>query len=235
MIDELDLSQEKKWFYDTKAKEVIKNLTKLNMNGVFVADRGEALSTAMGMIPPGASIGRGNSISVDQVGVFEALVERGQNKIIDFLYTTPAHYMSFPPEGSYRLEREVFFADVFISGTNAITLDGKLVNTDGVGNRVAPMIFGPRKVIIIVGANKIVKDLEEAHQRIHHVAAPINNMRHHLKGHFDTTDLACVKTGKCVDCKSPARSCRFTAIIEGSLPDKKDRIHVIIVGEELGI
>lgn len=136
MIDELDLRQEKKWFYETKAKEVIKNLIKLNMNGV--------------------------------------------------------------------------------------------------GNRVAPMIFGPHKVII-VGANKIVKDLEEAHQRIHHVATPINNMRHYLKGHFDTTDLACVKTGKCVDCKSPARSCRFTAIIEGSLPDKKDRIHVIIVGEELGI
>lgn len=235
MIDELDLSQEKKWFYETKAKEVIGNLTKLNMNGVFVADRNEALATAMALIPPGASIGRGNSISVDQVGVFEALEKRGQNKIIDFLYTTPAHYASYPPEESYRLEREVFFADIFISGTNAITLDGKLVNTDGVGNRVAPMIFGPRKVIIIISANKIVKNLEEAHYRIHNVAAPINSMRHHLKGHFDTTGLACVKTGKCVDCKSPVRACRFTTIIEGNLPDMKDRIHVIIVGEALGI
>jgi hypothetical protein len=236
VIDENDLSQEKKWFYEVKAKEVIKNLLKHNVNGQYVPSCKEALAAVMEMIPPGATVGRGNSISVNQVGVFEEIARRGQNKIIEFLYTTPENYAAYTPDESYRIEREVFFAEVFISGTNAITLDGKLVNTDGIGNRVAPMAFGPRKVIIIAGVNKIVRDLDEALFRIHNVAAPLNGMRHYLKHHFtEITELACVKTGKCVDCSHPARMCRCTVIIEGSDALQKGRINVVLVGEELGL
>ncbi len=236
MIDETDLTREKQWFYDVKVKKVIKNLSMRNMNGQYVPGRKEALAAVMEMIPPGATVGRGGSISVDQVGVFEELSKRGQNRIIEFVhiasYEPPVH----TPEESYRIEREVFSADVFLSGTNAITLDGTLVNTDGIGNRVAPMIFGPKKVIIVAGVNKIVRNLDEALNRVHNVAAPLNGMWHHLKHNFpETAELPCVKTGKCVDCNHWGRICRCTGIIDGSDFRQKGRINVVLVGEELGL
>ncbi len=123
-----------------------------------------------------------------------------------------------------------------LSAISAITLDGRLVSIDGNGNRVAAMIYGPRKVICVVGVNKIVKDVDEALERIHHYAAPINNKRHYLNNHVpEFIDLPCVKTGTCVDCKHPFRVCNYTMIIEGAMPQHRGRINVVLVGEELGI
>ena len=236
MIDETDLTLERQWFYDNKVKQVLKNLSKRNMCGQYVPGRKEALAAVMEMIPPGATVGQGNSISVQQVGVFEELIRRGQNEIIEYIYVASYDPPVHTPEESYRIEREVFTADVFLSGTNAITLKGTLVNTDGIGNRVAPMIFGPKKVIIVAGVNKIVRDLDEALDRVHNIAAPLNGMRHHLKHNFpETAELPCVKTGKCVDCTHPGRMCRSTGIIEGSDFRQKGRINVVLVGEELGL
>jgi hypothetical protein len=236
MVDETDLSQERKWFYEVRARAVMNNLLKRNMNGQYVASRREALSAVMEMIPPGATIARGDSISVEQVGVLEELLKRDQNKLIDPIRKDENGSFVYNSDERYRLEREAFFADIFITGTNAITLDGKLVSTDGIGNRVSPMIFGPKRVIVVAGANKIVKDVDEALARIHELAAPLNAMRHYLKHNAaQFGDLPCVKAGTCVDCSHTARICRYTVIIEGSDTLHKGRINVVLVGEELGI
>jgi hypothetical protein len=110
------------------------------------------------------------------------------------------------------------------------------VSTDAVGNRVAPVIFGPEKVVLVIGANKIVKDSESAYLRIHETAAPINAKRHAIKHHRpEFGKLPCVVTGNCTDCNSDWRICRYTVIIEGSLLPQKGRINVVLVGDELGI
>jgi hypothetical protein len=115
--------------------------------------------------------------------------------------------------------------DFFVTGTNAITLDGKLVNLDGLGNRVAGICFGPKKVILVVGLNKVAPDLESAIARVKHHAAPINAIRLNRA-------TPCVETGLCIDCKSPERICYMWSIIEGHM--LAGRIHVKLVGEDLG-
>jgi hypothetical protein len=112
-----------------------------------------------------------------------------------------------------------------IGSTNAITLDGRLVNLDGMGNRVAAMAFGPKKVILVVGVNKVAADLQSAIARVKHYAAPVNNIRFGFKN-------PCVETGLCADCRSPERICNIWSTIEGQMV--KDRIHVKLVGECLG-
>jgi len=139
-------------------------------------------------------------------------------------------------EERLNLMRRVFSSDVYVIGTNAVTLDRKLVNTDGYGNRVAAMIFGPKKVIVVVGTNKIVKGVDEALKRIREVCAPINATRHAVKHHRSQfLELPCVKTGICTDCNHPWRICHHTTIIEGVSERRRGHINVIIVGESLGI
>lgn len=236
MMDEKDLSQEKKRYYEVRAKSVIKSLLKREINGQYAASRPEALNAVMEMIRPGATVARGDSVSVDQVGVMEEIIKRAQNKIINPLIRNADGNFTYDSHERHRLEREAFFADVFISSTNAITLDGKLVSIDGHGNRVSAMICGPNKVIIVVGANKIVKDVDEALARIHNVATPVNAIRHSLKHNMpEGQDLPCVKVGYCVDCNHPAKPCQYTVIIEGSGIMDKGRLNVVLIGEELGI
>jgi hypothetical protein len=236
MIDEKDLNQEKKWYYETRARSVIKNLLKRDINSKYAASRQEALAVVMEMIPPGVTVARGDSISVDQVGVPEELVKLNRNRLINPVERDQRGSFVYSTEDRYRLEREVFYADVFITSTNAITLDGKLVSIDGHGNRVSAMIFGPKSVIFIAGINKIVSDVDEALARIHNIAAPMNAMRHYLKHNMpEGSDLPCVKLGYCVDCYHPEKPCRYTVIIEGSGSMDKARLNVVLVGEELGI
>lgn len=236
MVDETDISQEKMLFYRVRAENVIKNLKKRHINGLYAADRSEALAAAMAMIPMGAVVARGDSISVEQVGLLDELRKRGQNKVIDFFQRNADGSPMVKLEDRQLMEQESFDADIFITGTNAITLDGKMVNTDGIGNRVALMIHGPRKVILIIGANKIVNNEEEARQRIRDIAAPLNAIRHYTKHNMTNLgSLPCVLTGRCVDCSSEARICRYTVIIEGADIIHKGRINVILVGEELGL
>ena len=129
------------------------------------------------------------------------------------------------PEESLGLRRKGMTADVMIASSNAITLDGKLVNLDGMGNRVAAMTFGPKKVILVVGMNKVAPDLDSAMARVKHYAGPVNAIR---LGHNNP----CVENGLCSDCKSPQRICNMWSIIEGHMI--KGRIHVKLVGENLG-
>ncbi|MFC2002931.1 lactate utilization protein [Chloroflexota bacterium] len=236
MIDETDISQERKWLHKERARVVVNNLQERNINGQYVSNRQEALSAVLGMIPPGAIVARGDSLSCDQVGVTPELIKRNQNRLIDPFERDADGSFVAEAEDRGRMQRETFFADIFITGTNAITLDGKLVSTDGLGNRVSAMIFGPKKVIVVVGVNKIVKAANEALERIHGVAAPMNAKRHYLKHNRpEFGDLPCVRAGRCVDCNHDWRICRYTVIIEGTMIREKGRINVVLVGEELGI
>ncbi len=236
MIDETDLSQELRWFYEERSKRVVAKLQKMNVNAIYTPTRDQALAVVMGMIPEGAKVARGDSISVDQVGVIDELKKRNRNEIIDPFERDAEGRTILKGKERYHAQRMAFLADVFITGANAITLDGKVVSTDAVGNRVAPVIFGPEKVVLVIGANKIVSDLESALRRVREIAAPINAKRHALKHHVpEFGQLPCAVTGVCTDCNHEWRICRYTIIIEGSMLREKGRINVVLVGEELGI
>ncbi len=237
MISETDLSIEMEWFYEERAGVVVKNLQKRNINAQYVSTRAEALAAVLEMIPEGAKVVRADSVTVDQVGIIEALKKRNKNKLVDpFEREADGSLVPEVQKNREEMQREAFSADVFLAGTNAITLDGKLVNTDGGGNRVSAMIFGPEKVIVVAGVNKIVKDVDEALERIRAVAAPINIKRHFMKHENpELGQLPCVKTGRCADCNNDWRACNYTVIIEGAMISEKGRINVVLVCEELGL
>ena len=226
-----------RWFYEQRAQITVNSFQKKNMNAQYVSSREEALTAVLGMIPPGATVARGDSVTIDQIGIIPELKKRRQNRLIDPLERAADGSFVIPElEKRREVAKEAFSADIFLVGTNAVTLDGKLVNTDGFGNRVSPMIFGPEKVIVIAGVNKIVKDLNEALERIRNVAAPMNAKRHYLKHHAPHFgDLPCVRAGSCVDCKHDWRICNYTVIIEGVMVHEREPINVVLVGEELGI
>ncbi len=178
------------------------------------------------MIPEGSIVGFGDSVTLSQIGLVEAL-EKG-----NYTFLNPWE-KGITVEEQTKRQRQAFISDVFVTGTNALTLDGKIVNVDALGNRVAAMLFGPDKVIIVVGINKIVENLEEALERIKKKAAPLNVIRH---PEFDPMP-PCGLTGECVDCSSPWRICNKTVIIERQFDNYKHKrvITVVIVGEELGL
>lgn len=129
------------------------------------------------------------------------------------------------PDEDFQIRREALMTDVFLASTNALTIDGVIVNTDGIGNRVAGMIFGPKHVILVAGINKIVKDVDEAIWRIKNISTPMNAHRLGL-------NTPCAKVGYCVNCSSNVSICRVTTIIEYK-PSKTD-FTIILVNEELG-
>jgi hypothetical protein len=236
MVDETDMSREMAWFYEERARMAINNLAKRNINAQYVKDRQEAKTVILDMIPPGTFVARADSVSLDQIGIVPELLKRNNSRFLYPLEKDANGHFLHDAEQRKKLEREAFGADVFLTGTNTVTIDGKLVNIDGHGNRVAAMIAGPTRVIIVAGVNKLVQNVDEALERIHRLCAPVNAKRHVLK-HEESKfgDLPCVKTGKCTDCMHKWRICRYTVIIEGAMSGDKDRLNVVLVGEELGI
>lgn len=223
------LRKGKSWLHEKLARKAIANLEKNNMPAWFVSSREEALAKVISLIPEGSSIGLGDSVTVEEAGILDFLRregKKGKYRLFD-RYRKGITTEDVEDDGFNKYR--ALTADIFLTGTNAITLDGKLVNIDGAGTRVAPLIFGPKKVIVVVGVNKLVRDADEGIRRIKEVAAPINAKRH---GH---EELPCVMTGKCNDCNSPQRICNYTVIVEKAGSMYKGRINVVIVGEELGI
>lgn len=163
----------------------------------------------------------GDSMTLQAVGVLDEL---RNDPAIDFLETFDKSVSR--PEIIER-RRKAFLTDLFLTGTNAVTETGMLVNLDQVGNRVAALTFGPRHVVITVGRNKIVADLDEAMKRIKDYAAPVNAMRH------PDLKTPCVKTSFCMDCRSPDRICNTWVITEKSYPP--GRIKVILINQEMGL
>ena len=201
------------------AEGIIENLKKRRMEGSYSATTDKAKEEVLAMIPEGAKVYRSGSMTTTDMGLWEAIAQLPGVDVLD------PYQAELSPEEGLEVRRRGLTADIMITSSNAITLDGKLVNLDGMGNRVAPLTFGPEKVILVVGMNKVVPDLETAIARVKHYAAPINATRLGLKN-------PCVKTGLCADCRSPQRICNMWSIIEGHMI--KDRIHVKLIGENLG-
>jgi len=206
------------WHNDTFGEKVVKALEKNNFQAHYVANRAAATEKVFSLIPAGCTIGVGGSWTLKELNIPEQLEKKG-HEVFD--HNKPGLTM----DESMALRRKELSCDVFITGTNAVTLDGQLVNTDGSGNRVAAMSFGPKKVVVVVGVNKIVSDLDAAMERIELFAAPINNKR------LDRPN-PCTVTGVCMDCQGPARICNITTILHKKPPTME--FHVVIVGEELG-
>jgi hypothetical protein len=201
------------------AKKIIAQLDKRGMEGSYAVSAAQAREEIIAMIPRGATVYRCGSMSAVSMDLWQGIAKIPGVEIIDPF--KPG--LSF--EDSLEPRRKGLMADVMITSTNAITLDGKLINLDGLGNRVAAMIFGPQKVILVVGMNKVVPDLESAIARVKHYSAPVNAVRMNVK-------TPCAESGICSDCKTPARFCNIWSIIEGQRI--KGRIHVKLVGENLG-
>ena len=201
------------------AEKLINKLEKRRMEGSYAATAAKAKEEVIAMITPGASVFRCGTMTAGETGLWESITELPEVKLID-----PYEPGILPEEGLARRQQGMT-ADFMIASSNAVTLDGKLVNLDGMGNRVAAMAFGPKKVILMVGMNKVTPDLESAMAKVKHYAAPVNNIRLGLKN-------PCVETGLCSDCKSPTRICNMWSIIEGHMIEK--RIHVKLIGESMG-
>jgi L-lactate utilization protein LutB len=208
-------------FKDIYFKRCQLALTALKANGfeVIYADNSkEALDKVMFLIPKEAKVGIGGSVTVRDIGLVEAIEK--QNNTIFMDWGKPIELKE-----KLKVRKESLTSDVYLTSSNAITLQGQLVNIDGTGNRVSAMVFGPKKVIIIAGANKLVDTLDEALARIRNIAGPLNGKRLNL-------NTPCALTGKCTDCNSPDRMCRITVILEKK-PNLSD-ITIVLVGENLG-
>jgi hypothetical protein len=201
------------------AKDIIKNLEKRRMEGSYSPTAVQAKDEIVEMISQGAKVFRCGSMTAVGMDLWEEIIKLPGVEVIN------PYQPGLSPEEGFELRRKGLTADVMIASSNAITLDGKLVNLDGTGNRIAAMTFGPKKVILVVGMNKVALDLDSAMARVKHYAGPVNAIRVGVKN-------PCVETGLCADCKSPQRICNMWSIIEGHMT--KDRIHVKLVGENLG-
>lgn len=196
------------------AAKVIRGLESRNMSGYYAADKEQALKMALDLIPKGATITMGGAMSAHEIGLVDAL----KNGDYDFIDRDKAQDKRAAMLAAYD-------ADVFLSSANAMTEDGVLINIDGNSNRVSAIAQGPKKVIFIVGMNKVCNDVDGAMKRARNVAAPINAQRFGLS-------TPCSKTGSCMNCKSPDTICCQILITRFSR--HKDRIHVILVGDNLG-
>jgi hypothetical protein len=201
------------------AGALIGKLARRRIEGSYAPTAAQALREILAMIPAGASVYRGGSMSTPGMGLWAEVARLPGVKLID------PYEPGLSKEQGFERRRQGLLADILIASANAITLDGLLVNLDGTGNRVAAMAFGPAKVILAVGLNKVVTDLDAARERIRRYAAPVNARRIGAK-------TPCAASGLCTDCDSPQRLCNAWSIIEGqAIPG---RIHVKLIGEELG-
>ncbi len=208
----------KQTFYETQAKTIIKNLEKRNMKGYYCPAKEDAVKTAMTLTAEHSTVSFGGSMSLSESGIMDALKARTDIRLID-------RGLAKTPEEVKQAYRDAFSADTYFMSTNAITLDGQLVNIDGNGNRVAALIYGPDQVIIIAGMNKAVPAVEDAVRRVHNMATPPNCIRLNKK-------TPCAAAGVCADCLGKDCICSQTVITRRS--QTPDRIKVILVGEELG-
>lgn len=206
------------WYLEKQVDRTINNLSKRNMKGFFVNNTSELKQLLKQLIDENSIVGIGDSMTLFETGTIEFL-RKGNYIFLD------KHREGITSKEKKQIYIQNFSSNTFICSTNALTEDGEIYNIDGNGSRVAPMIYGPKQVILVVGINKIVRNIEDAEKRVRNYSAPIDAKRL-------GKNTPCTVNGRCLDCKSPDRICNDFTIIRGQFI--KDRIKVIIVGEQLG-
>lgn len=207
----------KKKFYESAAETLIKNLDKRGMEAYYVDNGDEALNMALRFVTPGSSVSWGGSMTINEIGLIPAL-KASDCTVLD---------RTIPKTDDEKKEffSKVAVCDYYFMSTNAITMNGELVNIDGTGNRVASLIFGPANVIIIVGMNKVADTIDAAVSRARNTAAPMNTIRLNR-------DTPCTEIGRCCNCMRPDCICNQFVVTRRCFP--AGRIKIILVGEELG-
>jgi L-lactate utilization protein LutB len=206
------------WHSGAIGDKVVKALKKNGFEAVYFSRREDAAKFVLDFVAPEMSVGFGGSVTIRELGIPEQAREKGAI-ILDHLQP------DLTPEERMDIRRKELVCDLFLSSTNAITLDGSLVNVDGTGNRVAALSFGPKKVIVVAGVNKVCGDIPAAFERIKTYAAPMNNKRLEIAN-------PCAVTGVCSDCKGDGRICRIYSVLKRR-PMMTD-FTVVLVGENLG-
>jgi hypothetical protein len=206
------------WQQEKMLQKTVESLKKRGFNASYYPDRQTLTEDLFRIIPDNAKVGIGGSITIRQLGLIEELEKRG-NKVIQ-------HWQKdLPAKGAESIRRKAMEAAFYLTSANAITVCGDIINIDGIGNRVAAMIYGPKNVVIIAGFNKLVSSVDEGLRRSREIAGVLNARR-------IAAQTPCVETGFCSDCSSPQRICRVTTIIQYR-PHQTD-ICVLLVNEELG-
>lgn len=206
------------WKFHSIANKVSDSLNKKGHEVYIANDSKEALELLKKLVPENSTVATGGSLTLTQIGGLE-LFRNGKYNFLD-------RYVAKTKEEKEEIERKAFFSDYYVCSANAITENGEIVLLDGNGNRVAAVIYGPKNIILITSVNKIVRNLEEARERIRYIT-PMNSKRLNL-------NTPCVQTGYCVDCSSHQRICNYLVVIESGLRHP-GRIKVILVLEELGL
>ncbi len=209
----------KESYYEKRAAILMKHLKARHFEAVYCSTREEALKAALDWIPEGAAVSWGGAMSADQIGLTAAL-KSGSYHVLDRSKCTTA-------EAREELYHQALSADVFLTGANALSLDGQMVNIDGTGNRVAAIVYGPKQILVIAGMNKVCDDLDAAITRARTVAAPMNCQR------FAGKQTPCGTTGVCGDCRSEDCICNQVLITRNCRP--AGRIRFVLVGEDLGL
>lgn len=203
---------------EKRVERVIGSLEKNNMNGYLVKSKKDLIGKIEELVKEGSLVGVGGSMTLFETGVIDYL-RSGRYEFLD------RYKEGLAAEDVKKIHRLAFSTDAYFSSTNAITEQGELYNVDGNGNRVAAMLYGPDKVIVVVGVNKIVKNVEEAIERNKNIAAPANAKRLNRK-------TPCAKVGYCMECQSDERICCEYTLIRKQ--NRRDRIHVIFINEDVG-
>ncbi len=207
-----------RWVYEQKCQKTVEALHKNGFEAVYCENKQEAYENIICAAQNASSVGFGGSRTVEELQLEPELRKMGKELLQHGL-------PELSPDEKMVIRRRQLTCDLFLTSSNAITLSGQLVNIDGNGNRVGAMSFGPRKVIVVVGRNKIVEDTEAAIKRIKEFAAPSNARRLNR-------ETPCAVTGFCSDCNSPDRICRITVILD-RMPSASD-IRVLVVNDDLG-
>lgn len=207
----------KELYYEKRGRILVDNLRRRHFDAYYCADRKDALEKALALIPEGASVGWGGTMSAVEIGLLDA-VRAGNYAAID-------RENAKTQDEKNQLSMQCLCADYFITSANGMSLDGQMVNIDGTGNRVAAIIYGPKNVLVIVGMNKVCDSIEDAVRRARTVASPMNKQRF-------PNETPCEITGTCGDCKNEGCICNHIVITRHCRPT--GRICFLVVGEDLG-
>ena len=212
------MNESKRIIMEKRIEKTMANLERNNMKPYYVKNKEEALKLVESLMQEGQTVACGGSVTLQECGISD-LLKSGKYNFLD--RSVPG----LTPAQITEIYRKAFFADTYLMSSNAVTENGELYNVDGNSNRVAALTFGPESVIVVAGYNKIVPDVDAAVQRVKKIAAPVNAYRLHC-------ETPCAKAGECMNCHSTDRIC--CTYVLTSQQRKKNRIKVVLVGEELG-